>query len=311
MAVRIADWDMRVSIPICIASCLAVVVLTWWLSTRSREFLTAPSEAKLEQIRLEAAQTNPTAQGPTDALSPVSERDEDSGPIPVVLPEHVEAAPQLDDYRKEAKLGPDYLMELARLLSAEHPERALTCWERVLDSTKADEAQMERAAKAVIRLKKTTDPWTEYGGDAIPIVIEIGTGPTAAQLLNPVLNETAEFLNACSSGVLEVSKKVSVGSDDMIDAGRSPVAMWISGPNQDGSRSTDVVSFFIQVDTPERLHEQIHREILRIVRHHLSQMDDFQPLPKPSGQYSTDKILEGYVTRMVWKDLAKSLQKRP
>lgn len=302
---------MRVSIPICIASCLAVVMLTWWLSTRSRDFLAAPSEAKLERIRISAAQTNPTAQGLGDALSPAASTDKDRTPIPVVMAHHINRAPQLDDYLDEAKHGSHYLMELAKLLGDEHPERALICWERVIDSTKANDSQKQQAANAITRLKKTTAPWNSRKENAMSLLIQIGTGPSAAKLLDSALDETTEFLNACSSGVVHFDKKVSVGNEDMVDAGRSPVAMWVSGPEEDGSTSTQVASLFIKLDEPEQHLEQVRHEVLRILREHLNQMDNFQPLPKPSEQYSTDKILEGYITRMVWMELAKSLRKVP
>lgn len=302
---------MRVSIPICIGSCLAVVMLTWWLSTRSHDFLAAPSEAELEQVRISAAQTNPTAQGLGDALSPAAASSKERTPIPVVMAYHINRAPQLDDYLDEAKHGSQYLMELAKLLGDEHPERALTCWERVIDSTKANDRQKQQAVNAIIRLKQTTAPWNSRKENAMSLLIQIGTGPSAAKLLDPTLDETTEFLNACSSGVVNFDKKVSVGSEDMIDAGRSPVAMWVSGPEENGSTSTQVASLFIKLDEPEHHPEQVRHEVLKILREHLNQMDNFQPPPKPSEQYSTDKILEGYITRMIWMRLAESLQMNP
>lgn len=298
---------MRVSLPICIAASLLVVVLTWWLNTRSKNFTSAPSEAELEQIRISAAQTNPTAQGLGDALSPAKAQDMEGIPIAVVLPRHVNRAPQLDDYRDEAKQGAAYLMELARLLTDEHPERALTCWERVIDSCKANEEQQQRAARAIRRLKKSVRPWNEDASNGIPIIIEVGTGPSAAALLEPLLTETSGYISMSSSGVVQVRNKISTGEEDMIENGRAPVAMWISGASE-GSSSTDVVSFFIPVESPEGLSKRVKTEVYRIIQHHLGQMDDFQPLPKPGDQYSPDKLLEGHITRMVWKRLAESLQ---
>jgi len=299
----------RLSLPICITSCLLVVVLTWWLGTRNRDFMTPPSDAELVKVRLEASQSNPTAQGLGDALSPITAGHEQA-PIAVVLPEHVNRAPQLEDYLDEAKHGAAYLMDLAKLLSTDHPERALTCWERVLDSSKADEEQRRRAARAIVQLKKSVRPWNEQAGDGIPVVIEVGTGPAAAALVEPILEQIATSIGTCSSGVLHVTKKISTGSEDMIENGRSPVAMWISGAGSNAA-STDVVSFFIPVGASEGLSERIQTEIYRIIRHHIGQMDNFQPLPKPDDQYSPDKLLEGYVTRMVWKYLGESLQKSP
>ncbi len=300
---------MRVSLPICIVSSVVVVLLTWWLSTRSRDFLTAPPESELERTRLAATQQNPTAQGGGDALSP-STSSQDQAPIPVILPEHVQDAPKLDDYLEEAKLGADYLIELAELLEKDHPLRSLTCWERVLDSTKASSSQIQRAAKQVARLKTSTPLWNADPEKGLTVVIQAGTGPTTAALLKPPLDQIAMKLQKISSGVLTVEFKISAGEEDLVDEGEAPVAIWISGPSAD-SPSTEVLSFSHPVDSSDGLDETLDRILYNMIRHHLSQMDNFQPLPKLEGQNSPDKLLEGRISRMVWNEFGRSLQTSP
>lgn len=297
---------MRVSLPITIASCVAVVLLSWWLSTRSRDFMAVPSAGKLENIRLAASQTNPTAQGMGDALSPNS-TNQNQTPIPVILPQHVANAPQLDDYLNEAKLGSDYLIELAELLKKEHPERSLTCWERVIDSCKANDKQINRAAKEISQLKKRTPPWNTLPEKGLTVVIQAGTGPTTAALLDPVLEQVGNQLQKASSGVITIETKVSAGEEDLADEGLAPVAIWMSGPTEN-SASTDILSFSTPVDSMDGLDQKVKRAIYRIIRLHLKEMDGFRPLPKQSDRYSTDKLLESHISRMVWKYYAESLQ---
>ncbi len=301
---------MRVPLPISIASCVLVTVLAWWLSTRSQDFLTPPSKAELAQTRLAARQTNPTAHGGGDALSPQIVQSKDNIPIPVIMPRHVNRSPELDDYLSEARFGTDYLIELAQLLDKEHPERALICWERVIDSSNASESQLKMASQAVCRLKKALPTQNTQASEAIPVLIQAGTGPSAAKLLAPVLEEVCTMLGTHSSGTLFAEPKVSVGDEDMIDHGKSPVALWISAPLEN-SRSSDVVSFFISLEKPENLKRQVQREVYRIVQHHLNQMNDFQPLPKPTDRNSPEKLLEIRVTRMLWLKFAESLHYSP
>ena len=297
---------MRVSLPICIASCLLVVVLSWWLSTRSRDFMVTPDQAELERIRLAAAQTNPTAQGMGDALSP-SSSGQDQAPIPVILPEHVANAPQLDDYLNEAKHGPDYLVDLAELLKKDHPERALSCWERILDSSKAGNKKRLEAAEQVATLKKSIIPWNDKPENGIIVIIQAGTGPTTAALLEPILEQVGSELQKASSGIITFETKVSAGEEDIADEGMAPVALWMSGPTE-SSASTDILSFTTPVDSMDGLDARVKRSIYRIIRLHLKGVDNIQPLPKLVGQNSPDKLLEGHITRMVWKWFAESLQ---
>jgi len=300
---------MRVSLPITIAACLVVVLLSWWLSTRSRDFLTPPDAARLAEVRQRAISMNPTAEGIGDALSPADPRDGSAGPVPVILPRHIQSEPRIDDYLEEARHGAAYLSGMAHLLeSSGHPDRALICWERVLDSSKASEAQSRRAADAILQLKSSLPASNEAPQKSIPLVIQAGTGPAAATKLAPSLEKTARLMEACSAGVISVTSKVSIGTDDMIEDGKSPVALWISGPDQD-SPSTEVVSFFIPINATEDPDDQVQTEAYRLIRHSIGQMDNFQPLPKPSEQYSTDKLLESHITRLVWKCFGESLQK--
>lgn len=301
---------MRVSLPICFASSLLVVGLTWWLGIRSKDFMSPPSEAELEKVRLSAAQINPTALGLGDALSPHGQQNRDSKPIPVILPHHVNRAPALDDYLDEAKHGADYLAELADLLKKDHPERSLICWERVIDSCKAGENQASRAAAMVARLKKSTPMWNPDASTGIPILIQAGTGPSAAAIIQPVLDEIADQLESFSGGIIRVQTKVSVGSEDMVEAGQSPVALWISGP-EESSGSTDVVSFFIPIDGVAGMEERMMREIYRIVRHHLSKHSTLNPPPKLEPDSSAPRHLEARITRFGWQKFAQSLQNSP
>lgn len=297
---------MRVSLPICVASCLLTIVLSWSMSTRSRDFLSSPSEYNLNLIRAAATQANPTAQGMGNALVP-SRPSQNISPVAVILPEHLATPPRLDDFQLEARHGTQYLIDLAGLLSENYPERALTCWERVIDSSQADARECRLAADRIAELKKTTPPWNEDPTDGLIVVIQAGTGPTTAALLDPILKRVGADMQQASSGVITIETKVSAGDEDLVDEGLAPVAIWMSGPTEN-STSTEILSFSTPVDSMDGLDEMLKHSLYRIIRLHLKEMDKFRPLPKPDGQNLSGKLLDTHISRILWLALGESLQ---
>lgn len=292
--------------PLTLASCLLVVVLSWWLSTRSRDFLSPPDPDHLQQVRVKAATMNPTAGGLGDALSPANQRAGSKRPVPVVLPRHIQSQPQLDDYLDEANHGAEYLSGLARLLkSSGHPERSRLCWERVLDSCKADESQRRLAITEIRELRKNAPEWQVEAGSRLPIILRAGTGPTAAAQLRPVLQQWAKTTEAISGQLLEVRSDVAAGNEDLGEGEDSPVAMWITGPGDDAP-STDVVSF--PLGKPEQLSAMVGSQLHRILKLQLAAQGKLQaPATLNPGARPQDVLHDG-VTRLSWREFGLSLQ---
>lgn len=300
---------MRVSLPVTISSCLAVVLLTWWLSTCSRDFLTPPDAGKLAEIRQRATAMNPTSGGRGDALSPADPRQASSGPVPVVLPRHIQSKPKLDDYLDETRHGSDYLTGLARLLDSNgHPARALLCWERVLDSSQASHQQRAQAIKNIRRLRKSEPDWNSDPAEALPLTIRAGTGPTAATQLRPVLKDWAEIITELSAGILSVQTEVAEGEEDLGDGSEAPVALWITGTEAEGP-STEIFSF--TMGDPETLQPRVGHEIHRIIRHHISRHSKLTAPPSISPERKAAEALHDDFTRLSWQKFGESLHAQP
>ncbi len=145
---------MRVPIPVVILLVLTVVGGVWWTNTRHMDFLTPPSQAKLEEIRIKVESSLPRADQVDDAISvPVIVKEPEPPPPPPEEPKpaidlgDLSAPLTLQDYGDRSPQGAAQLIELAVALEeASEPRRALLAWERVMDLTKPDEAQAATAS---------------------------------------------------------------------------------------------------------------------------------------------------------------------
>jgi hypothetical protein len=303
---------VRVPIPVVLFLALAVVGGVWWGKTRDYDFMTPPSEARLEEIRQELESSFPEGDQPEDAISvPVSV------PEPPPPPVKVEPAfdlgdpmskPELDAYADRARLGAKHFVELAkRLEAAGYFQRALLAWERVLDQSKADEKQVSAAISGIRRLRPTLPDWNTEPAAALPITLQAGTGRSVAKRLTPVLEEVARELEHASSGIVTVKPSVAAGRD-LPGKTPSPIAIWLAGPDKK-SPSTEVLSFTNQ--TPETLREEVLKTVFVLLRGQLERGPDFTaPAALAEGEDPRD-ALEFRVTRRGWKEFADSLNAPP
>jgi hypothetical protein len=117
---------MRIPLFIALPVCILTVAFIWWSSTRHMNFLTPPSEARLEEIRTEALALLPVAGVQDDAISvkvppsrtePVlPEPPEDNTPVDLG---DLASPPTLDAYTDRVADGPDNLLRLAAALEAQ------------------------------------------------------------------------------------------------------------------------------------------------------------------------------------------------
>lgn len=303
---------MRVPIPVVLFLVLAVVGGVWWTQTRDYDFMTPPSEARLEEIRVDVESSFPQAGQPDDAISvPVAAPEPPPPPLkvkPAFELGDVSSKPELDAYLNRAARGPDHLDELAtRLEAAGYFQRALLAWERVLDQSDPNEEQVAEAVSATRRLRPTLPNWNTDPAAALPITLQAGTGRSVAKRLSPVLDEVARELELASSGIVTVSPSVAAGRD-LPGTTPSPIAIWLAGPDNKSS-STEVLSFTIK--NPDTLREDVLRTVYILLRGQLERAKNLTPPAALAEGEDPREALEFRVTRRAWKEFANALDSPP
>lgn len=304
---------MRVPIPLVILLVLSVVGGVWWYGSKDLDFLTPPSEASLATIRSKVEESLPPADHPLDAVpTPVIE--EPPPPPPVETKPEIELGdlsvpPHLDEYAASGEKGAAYLIELAALLEAEGQfQRALLAWERVLDSAKSTDADVQSAIAAIKRLRPTLPDWNTDPTKATAITLEAGTGRKTAKLLTPILVAVASELEKSSAGLLKVTAKVTAGKDQKNSSTPSPVAIWLSGSAKE-SRSTEVLSF--TVGKPETLPDEVRLTVFRVLRGYLGHKSGQSPPPALGENEPAVDAFTSHVSRLLWNDLGVTLNHPP
>lgn len=304
---------MRVPIPVVLFFILAVVGGVWWSQTRDYDFMTPPTEARLEEIRMDVESSFPQADQPDDAISVPVAAPEPPPPPPVKVKPAFELGdlasdPALDAYVDRAARGADHLVELAtRLEAAGYFQRALLAWERVLDQSEPSEKQVAEAVSAIRRLRPTLPNWNTDPAAALPITLQAGTGRSVAKKLGPVLDEVARELELASSGIVAVKPSIAAGRD-LPGTTPSPIAIWLAGHDKK-SPTTEVLSFTIE--TPDTLRADVLKAVYALLRGQLEGAENFTPPAVLAEGEDPREALEFHVTRRGWKEFASALASPP
>ena len=300
---------MRVPIPVVFLLVLGVVSGVWWSNTRHMDFVTPPSAAGLEAVRIRVKSTLPREEHTDDAIS-VPAVAKEPAPPPVVEEPEIELGdlttpPTLQSYSERSPQGPSHLIELATGLEEKGEfQRALLAWERILDLATPDASQAAIAISAIKRLRPTLPPWNSKAEAGILITLHAGTGKKQAAKLAPILEGVARDLEAASSGIVKVTATVTAGKTSTSAKGPTPVALWLTGPDKK-STATETLSF--TVASPETLRQDIQKTVFQLISSHLSRTARFTP-PAPLDEGEDPLVaLQFRVTRLCWNDFATTL----
>ncbi len=291
----------------------------WLANTRHMDFLTPPSEAKLEAIRIEAESSLPRADQVDHAISePVIVKAPEPAPPPVEEPTPVidlgdlNAPLTLQLYGERSANGTVHLIELATALEeASEPRRALLAWERVLDLTRPDESQSAAAISSIKRLRAILPDWNQKPEAAIAITLHASTGKKLAKALPPVLEAVARELERASSGIVKVKSVVTLGKTNRSGANPAPVAVWLAGPDKKAT-ATEAVSF--KVDSAENLRLEVLKTVFQLIQNHLDRDTAYTPPTSLADPEDPLSALNSRVTRLCWSEFATALnqpQKTP
>jgi hypothetical protein len=308
---------VRVPIPVVIFLAFAVVGGTWWYGSRNADFLTPPPKAKLDAVRARVESSLPPADHPDDAVSePAAAKIAEPPPPPepakpVIDPGDLTRPPGLDSYCDLESKGTTHLMDLAAFLETQGQfQRALLAWERVIDTGKPDDAQTNAAITAIKRLRPTLPDWNTDPSTAIPVTLHAGTGKKPAQILTPILEETARELEHASAGILKVTAHVTAGKKNSTGSGPPPVALWFSGSGEKPKpRSTEVLSF--TMGSPESLHEEVRKTAFQILRGYLGRVAGQTPPRDMVNGVSPMEALSSHITRRSWREVGTRLNLPP
>lgn len=303
---------MRVPIPVVILLVLAVVGGVWWTHTRSLDFMTPPSEARLQEIRIKVESSLPRADQLDDAISaPVVMSTPEPPPAPLVeakLPidlGDLKAPLALQNYGEFSPRGAAYLIELATALEEQSElRRGLLAWERVLDLAKPDEPQRAAATAAIKRLRSTLPEWNLKPETATVITLRASTGKKLAKPLISILEIVARDLERASSGIVKVKTSVIIGKASSANKGPVPIALWLTGPDSKKS-STEVLSF--TVDSAETLRHDVLKTVFLLICNHLSIKTTYTPPAKLLDGDDPREALDSRITRLCWSEFATAM----
>jgi hypothetical protein len=305
---------MRIPLLAAIPLCLLTVILIWWAATRRMDFLTPPSEARLNEIRNEALASLPTSRLEDDAISIKVPPPDDDPTVPLVAAPvdaadlgDIKSPPALDAYSERAPEGSAKLLALAGALEqAGAFQRALLAYERILDLSESDPEQIQSAVSSIRRLKPTLPDWNTDPGSAAQAVIHIGTGEKFAEILPEIITKITRELNTASSGIIRFSHELHIGRTIQTTGAPTPVAIWITGSGEDAI-STDVLSF--TTDDPETLRNDLLKTAFNLIRGHLSKAASYNPAPEALDDPLA--ALESHITRLLWNEFGKTLRPEP
>lgn len=303
---------MRVPISIAFLLSLAIIGTSWWWFTRDKDFMSPPSEARIEATRQQAQRTTPVPDQPLDAVSaPASTKPApspaDKQERPSLANENLAGDPKLGEYQPYREKGCDYLIELAQLLQSHgHLERAYLAWERVIDSTTPDARQSRLAIDAIRTIKGSLPVIATKPNYAI--TLNAGTTANLASRIRPPLETFAQNLESASSGILTVDVQITAGLDNMAAQTSTPVALWFSG-NTFKPNSTELASISVSADTD--IQTEVDRTLYNILRSHLSREFALTPPPTLTPGDSVFDTIKTRITRLAWHELGKQLNAQP
>lgn len=307
---------MRIPFYITIPSCLLIVLLVWWISTRKIDFLTPPSAAKLEEIHKKTIASLPISKTPTEvtavatpALPNIEQTTNDPSVVYTGTVDIGDLSPPktLDTYSERAPDGAAKLLKLAADLEKQNaPQRALLANERVLDLSQANPQQIYLALHNIRRISPTLPAWNQDTRASQSIIIHIGTGQKFAKVLPEIMESITQEVHRSSSGLIQCKVELNIGESIRTSDAPTPVAVWMTGKDKN-TPSTDVLAF--TSNNPESLRNELLKTIFNLIRGQLSKSTSYNPAPEAVDDPQI--ALSSNITRLLWNEFGKTLNPPP
>lgn len=296
---------------------LGVTLLSWHLRTRHIDFLTPKGiELPAEDFGTDLAA------GSASLQPPIAKGTEPAGPVVAIeekieepaIPEisdadlgDLESSPGLDTYRKYARNNdPTRLLLLSSTLQTRGEfQRALLALERIIDSGKATPEQLIETGHGIAALTPTLPRWNVDPTSEIQLTMEIGI-PRA--LDDPIKNaalELATLIRLHSGNQLDIIPKINSAETD-IPIENPPIALWFTSTSGEPASSA-VMTMKPSGDESELL-DELSLAAFQAIRSHLTR--EGYALPPPLQATGKD-LLTLQITRLMWRDFARSLYRKP
>ncbi|MBK1827458.1 hypothetical protein [Haloferula rosea] len=293
---RIPPW-------IAIILSIAIIASVWILGTREMDFMTPPTEAKLEMARTRASQqlAKPSdlfavpagpVESPPPAEPPPKEAPDQPEPPPTIQVGDLERSPTLDAWKDEEDTPAASFIELASRLEANTQMAwARVAWERVIDHTPADEDELQAAIKGVLRTRLTP---TAMDGDERPrLSLTLAAPRDRVEVTKRAAAGAAEELSKASSELIVFTSKVTPDAElnDELEVGlgigETRLAMRIPAPG-----------------SPTDYADTILRATFRLISSQLAANEGLQPISQPIAGEKPAESLATRITRLGWQSFA-------
>ncbi len=309
---------VRIPIPIIIVACLLTMVVAWLVSTRDKDFGTAPTPEQLVEISEEWEESRPNIPPPKPINASLLMNNSSSSPkasptpstpkIEVLPAENLHHSPSLSEYGTLGDKGSAAMVHLATHLETKgQPLRALLAWERVIDTANPDDSDRVVAVTAIKRLRTTLPPWNPDSTNDIGLTLHAGATLKNKKSLEDALTIVADLISNASGNVIHVKTKASIGKSRGIKTPRIPIAIWFSRPGET-PRETPPISFMADPSQSDMLASQIQAGVYALLRAHLASETNFSPLPEYPSGVKPDDLIRYHVTRLMWREFVNSMK---
>lgn len=305
---------MRIHWAVVVFSVIGTILITWHLRTKDMDFLTpegveiTPEEGSAEIAALQPQIVDqPKIDG--EVIAGVDQQKNKEPEVPQITDQDLgdlEASPGLTTFREFANShSPDRLFELSSALRARGQfQRALLAFERVIDTGKADSDALAEAAKGIAALSPTLPRWNIDPSSEIILTLHLGTSGPASDPLKQAILDVALLIQESSGDQLEIVP--TINSTNQTDAPENrPILLWLAPPGED-SLTSSVITLRLPEDETS-LTPEISLAVFRAIRSHLTRLGypaaPDVPTPGPN-------LLKYQITRLMWRDFARSLQKK-
>ena len=246
---------------------------------------------------------------PVNLSSSNTSDNRNTSPQPLTLdPGDLASSPGLSEYIEHAAKGIPYLTNLATELESRGEfERALLCWERILDSASPNETQRQLASDAITRIKPTLPRWNIDPIAEFTLIIQIGSTRPESDAMAAAMLELEKFLRKNSSDQIKFISQVTFSSSESApEDGPIAVSFTSDPPSPDTSyalvRSTSPAD-----NTPEALYPALLSECYLLVVNHLNSLEDTVAPAPPVHSVSPEEQFSRNITRLHWRTFALSL----
>jgi hypothetical protein len=307
-----------VPIPITVVLCLVTVAGVWWSETREMDFM-APKGGASALADFAPGLETPDAPGPR-AVVPVNLPSGRPGTGAPTSPHlgitldlgDLASSPSLSEYTEHAHKGVSYLISLATELEARGEfQRALLCWERVLDSGSPTEEERTTATGAVTRIQPTLPRWNVDPMAEILLAVEIGSTRSESPAMAGAVLELQAFLRRDSGDQIKFVSQVAFGAKSRAPE-NGPIAISItSAPDTAPDGYSLVRSTTPGDNTATTLYLSLLSECYLMVTNHLTALDELVPPGPPRHPENPLRDFSEQITRLHWRAFAQSLVPAP